>query len=131
MPFAAADRAGLRRPKDLAAERTYLEVKLEPERRHVVVYSALRAEHDHQVRSRRIRRASEELQVLRRRAPKEHLSQRALVERATRILVQHKAAKYVAYQAVAGSFTFWLTSLIASSTVLPRSRPRTLYLMAM
>ncbi len=106
--LAAADRAGLPRPKDLAAERTYVEVKLEPDRRYVVVYSALRAEHDDEVRTRRIRRAGEELQVLRRRAPKEHLSERALVERATRILVQHKAAKYFTYQAGAGAFTFSL-----------------------
>ncbi len=104
----AAARAGLRRPKDLAAERTFLEVQLEPERRHVVVYSALRAQHDYEVRARRIRRAADELQVLRRRAPKEKLSQRALVERATRILVQHKAAKYFSYHAASGIFTFGL-----------------------
>ncbi len=106
--LSAAARAGLRRPKDLAAERTFVEVSLEPERRHVVVYSALRAEHDDEVRARRIRRALEELQVLRRRAPKEQLSQRAIVERATRILVQHKAAKYFSYHAASASFTFWL-----------------------
>ncbi len=101
----AAAQGGLRRPKDLASARTFVEVSLEPERRHVVVYSAMRAAHDYEVRARRIRRALEDLQVLRRRAPQE--PQRALVERATRILVQHKAAKYFSY-AAAGGFTCWL-----------------------
>jgi len=104
----AATRDGLPRPKDLASERTCVEVSLEPKRRHVVVYSAMRAEHDYQVRARRIRRALDDLQVLRRRAPKENLSERALVERATRILVQHKAAKFFRYQAASGIFTCWL-----------------------
>ncbi len=104
----AAAQGGLRRPRDLASARTFVEVSLEPERRHVVVYSAMRAEHDYEVRVRRIRRALAELQVLRRRAPKEKLSQRAIVARATRILVQHKAAKYFSYQAASGVFTFRL-----------------------
>ncbi len=66
----------------------------------------MRAAHDYEVRARRIRRALDDLQLLRRRAPQEKLSERALVERATRILVQHKAAKYFSYHAAAG--TCWL-----------------------
>ena len=101
-------KAGFRKPKDLAAERSFAEVAIEPGHRHLVVYSALRAEHDLEVRERRLERALEALNRLRGRAPKEKLSEKALVERATRILVESKVAKYFSYTAERGFFSFWL-----------------------
>lgn len=104
----AALKAGLHRPKEIEAERTWKEVSLEDGVRHLVVYSPLRAEHDFEVRERRLERALEGLQRLQQRASKEKLSQKAIVERATRILVEAKVAKYVGYVAERGFFNFWL-----------------------
>jgi len=101
-------KAGFQKPKDLAAERSFAEVAIEPGHRHLVIYSALRAEHDFEVRERRLERALEALNRLRGRAPKEKLSAKALVERATRILVESKVAKYFSYTAERGFFSFWL-----------------------
>lgn len=104
----AALKAGLRKPKEVEAERTWIEVRLDQSHRHLVVYSPLRAEHDYEVRERRLERAIEGLQRLRQRAPKEKLNEKAIVERATRILIEAKVAKYFAYVAERGFFSFWL-----------------------
>jgi transposase len=58
--------------------------------------------------SRALERALEGLQRLRQRATKEKLSQKAIVERATRILVEAKVAKYFSYVVERGFFSFWL-----------------------
>jgi transposase len=99
---------GLHRPQSLDSERTFLEVSLDPGHRHLVVYSALRARHDFEVRDRRLRRALEDLWRLHERAPKERLGERALVTRATRILVESKVAKFFDYETGPGRFNFWL-----------------------
>lgn len=101
-------RAGFRKPQDLDSERSWAEVAIEPGHRHLVVYSALRAEHDFEVRERRLERALEPLARLRQRAAKEKLPEKAIVERATRILVENKVAKYFNYSAERGFFSFWL-----------------------
>jgi len=106
--LAAALGQGLRRPRQLDAERVLAEVSVEPDRRHLVVYSAMRARHDFEVRDRRLRRALEALWRLHERAPKEYLSEREIVSRATRILVESKVGKLFEYQAGFGSFRFWL-----------------------
>ncbi len=104
----AAQVFGLTRPHDLKAERTLAEVAIEPGHRHVVAYSALRARHDFEVRDRRLRRVLEPLQRLHKRASKENLAERAIVERATRVLAESKVGKYFAYAAGTGRFDFRL-----------------------
>ncbi len=104
----AAQAIGLRKSRDLGAERTLAEVALEPGHRHVVVYSALRARHDFEVRDRRLRRVLEPLQRLHQRARAEHLSERAIVARATRLLAESKVGKFFSYDAAPGRFDFRL-----------------------
>ena len=106
--LAAALGQGLRRPRQLDAERVQAEVAVESGHRHLVVYSALRARHDFEVRDRRLRRALEPLRRLRERAPKEYLSEREIVARANRILVESKVGKLFNYEVGFGSFRFWL-----------------------
>jgi transposase len=106
--MAAAHAKGLPKPRDVEAERTLAEVAIEPGHRHVVVYSALRARHDFEVRDRRLRRVLEPLQRLQRRAIREHLSERAIVARATRILAESKVGKYFTYETGRGRFDFRL-----------------------
>jgi len=101
-----ADLAGLPRPRDINAPWQRLEVQLIEGVRHVVVYSAFKARHDYEVRARRIRRALPELNQLRQRAAKEGLSVQRITERATRILTNHKCARYFTYRIEAGVFEF-------------------------
>ncbi len=98
----------MQKPRDLGAERTLAEVAIEPGHRHVVVYSAMRARHDFEVRDRRLRRVLEPLQRLHQRAWEEQLSERAIVARATRILAESKVGKYFSYDAGPGRFDFRL-----------------------
>ncbi len=104
----AAQGRGLQKPRDLGAERTLAEVAIEPGHRHVVVYSAMRARHDFEVRDRRLRRVLEPLQRLHQRASEEKLGERAIVARATRILAESKVGKYFSYEAGPGRFDFRL-----------------------
>jgi len=101
-----ADLAGLTRPRDIDAPWQWREVQLIEGVRHVVVYSAFKARHDYEVRARRIRRALPELNQLRKRAAKEGLSVQRITERATRILTNHKCARYFTYRIEAGVFEF-------------------------
>jgi len=106
--MAAAQVQGLPKPRDLEAARTLAEVAIQPGHRHVVVYSALRARHDFEVRDRRLRRVLAPLQRLHQRAGDERLSERAIVARATRILSESKVGKYFSYQTGPGRFDFRL-----------------------
>jgi len=101
-----AELEGLPRPRDIDAPWQWREVKLIEGVRHVVVYSAFKARHDFEVRSRRIRRALPELHELRERAAQDKLSVRRLTERATKILATHKCARYINYEVEDGSFRF-------------------------
>lgn len=104
----AAIGLGLPRPVDVETERTLAEVAIEPEHRHVVAYSPMRARHDFEVRDRRLQRALVPLKKLHERAFKEKLAQRAIVERATRILSESKVGKFFTYEADKGRFDFRL-----------------------
>lgn len=106
--LSAALAQGLQRPRQLDAERVQAEVAIEGGGRHLVVYGALRAQHDFEVRDRRLRRALEALWRLHERAPKERLGERAIVTRATRILLESKVGKLFDYEAASGRFRFWL-----------------------
>ncbi len=101
-----ADRAGLARPQDEKAPWELREVSLRKGVRHVVVYSAYKALHDRLVRARRLERTRSDLRQLQARATK--LKRRTLIERATRILAEHKTSQYFGYLAWDGSLSFWL-----------------------
>jgi transposase len=101
-----ADRAGLPRPQDETAPWQMREVSLRQEVRHVVVYSAYKALHDRLVRARRLQRTRSDLRQLQARAAK--LKRRSLIERATRILAEHKTSQYFGYLAADGGLSFWL-----------------------
>ena len=101
-----ADRAGLPRPQDEKAPWEMREVSLRKGVRHVVVYSAYKALHDRLVRARRLERTRSDLRHLQARAAK--LKRRTLIERATRILAEHKTSQYFSYLALDGSLSFWL-----------------------
>ncbi len=103
-----AQLAGLPRPRDLKAEWEWREVDAIGGLRHVVVYSAFKARHDFEVRDRRLRRALDELGRLRAQAQRDKLSARRIVERVTKILVGHKCARYLAYEAADGQLSFRL-----------------------
>lgn len=90
----------LPRPRAIDAPWQWQEVDVIPQvpgmlkLRHVVVYSAFKAEHDFEVRARRIRRALVELNKLRERAPKDSLTQTRLTELVTKCLTRNKCARY-------------------------------------
>jgi transposase len=101
-----AERAGLPRPQDENAAWEVREVSLRKDVRHVVVYSAYKALHDRLVRARRLERTRADLRLLQARAAK--LKRRTLIERATRILAEHKTSQYFGYLAGDGALSFWL-----------------------
>jgi len=101
-----AERAGLPRPQDENAPWELREVSLRKGVRHVVVYSAYKAIHDRLVRARRLERTRNDLRQLQARAAK--LKRRTLIERATRILAEHKTSQYFGYLAGDGGLSFWL-----------------------
>lgn len=101
-----ADRAGLPRPQNEDAPWELREVSLRAGVRHVVVYSAYKALHDRLVRARRLERTRADLRQLQARASK--LKRKTLIERATRILAQHKTSQYFGYLAGDGALSFWL-----------------------
>src|SRR5215469_12836136 len=103
-----AQLAGLPRPRDVNAEWQWREVDAIAGLRHVVVYSAFKARHDFEVRDRRLRRALDDLRRLRDQAGRDALSARRIIERVTKILVQHKSARYIAYEAAPGMLGFRL-----------------------
>jgi transposase len=103
-----AQLAGLPRPRDEKAEWQWREVDAIAGLRHVVVYSAFKARHDFEVRDRRLRRALDDLRRLRAQAQREKLSARRIIERATKILSQHKSARYLTYEAAPGTLNFRL-----------------------
>ena len=101
-------------PQALALEATggkadyrFQEVQVEGVR-HLVVSSPFKALHDFEVRERRLERARDALAGLREQATKRKLGKEYLIQRATRILVENKAAQYFNYVADKGSFIFWL-----------------------
>jgi transposase len=104
--LALAERAGLPRPQDEKAPWELREVSLRRSVRHVVVYSAYKAIHDRLVRARRLERTRSDLRLLQGRAAK--LKRRAIIERATRILAEHKTSQYFGYLADDGGLSFWL-----------------------
>jgi transposase len=108
LAFEVAMGQGLRRPLALDSERVFVEVAVDPDHRHLVVYSALRARHDFEVRDRRLRRALDDLWRLHERAPRERLSERAIVTRATKILIESKVGNLFSYEAGVGRFDFRL-----------------------
>jgi transposase len=101
-----AQLAGLPRPRDEKTPWEWREVDVIPGVRHVVVYSAFKARHDFEVRDRRLRRAFDELRRLQAQARREKLSARRIIERATKILSQHKCARYLTYEASPGLLSF-------------------------
>ena len=103
-----AQLAGLPRPADVKAEWQWREVAMIPGLRHVVVYSAFKARHDFEVRERRLRRALTDLSRLQAQARPEKLSARRLIERVTKILSQHKCARYFSYEAAPETLSFRL-----------------------
>lgn len=103
-----AELAGLARPRDVKAEWQWREVEMLPGLRHLVVYSAFKAQHDFEVRDRRLRRALADLRRLQTQARADKLSARRLIERVTKILSQHKCARYFTYQAAPGRLSFRL-----------------------
>jgi transposase len=103
-----AQLAGLPRPRDVKAEWQWREVDAVPSVRHVVVYSAFKARHDFEVRDRRLRRAVDDLRRLQAKARREKLAARRIIERVTKILSQHKCARYFGYDAAPGALSFWL-----------------------
>lgn len=102
----AALEAGLERPQELSSPRQVQEVAVVEGLRHVVVYSALQRLHDHEVREARLAAAREELTAYQRLVRQRDLSQRKIVERVTRILGQHKCARYFSYEAERGQLHF-------------------------
>lgn len=103
-----AELAGLARPRDVQAEWQWREVEMLPGLRHLVVYSAFKAQHDFEVRDRRLRRALADLRRLQTQARADKLSASRLIERVTKILSQHKCARYFTYQAAPGRLSFRL-----------------------
>jgi len=110
--IALAEHAGLEKPKDPSAPRTWREVQVAKGVRHVVIYSAFRALHDGEVRQHRLEQTRTELAQLQRRASKANLSERQCIERATRILVGHKTRKYFTYEASKGEFRYRLNRAV-------------------
>lgn len=108
LPLPKGPKALLPQPNWARAEYTVQEVALEEGVRHLVVYSSHKALHDFEVRERRLERSLEALRRLRDHAAARKLSQKQIVERATRILVANKSAQYFAYLAEKGFFSFWL-----------------------
>jgi transposase len=108
LPIPKGPKVLLPQPNWAKAEYTLQEVGLEPGLRYVVVYSSHKALHDFEVRERRLERSLEALGRLREQASARKLSQKQIVERATRILVENKSARYFAYLAEKGFFSFWL-----------------------
>jgi transposase len=100
--------AGLPRPRDVKTEWQWREVEAVAGFRHVVVYSAFKASHDFEVRDRRLRRALDELRRLQAQASREKLSARRIIERVTKILSEHKCARYFHYDAGPGLLSFRL-----------------------
>ena len=101
-----AELAGLPRPRHEKAPWYWREVDVILGLRHVVVYSAFKARHDFEVRDRRLRRALDDLRRLQAQAGREKLSARRIIERTTKILSQHKCARYLTYEASPGMLTF-------------------------
>ena len=100
---------GLERPRAEEAPWTVAEVEPRHGIRHVVVYSAFRAIHDRVVRGQRLRRTRDGLRHLADRVGSGSLkSERRITERATRILSEHKVARYFQWELQDGSFRFWL-----------------------
>jgi transposase len=93
------------------ADYKLVEVELIAGARHLVVYSPFKALHDFEVRWRRLERSLAALAKLRGQAAgrkKKKLSDKQIVERATRILVANKSAGYFTFGAEKGSFSFRL-----------------------
>ena len=103
-----AQLAALPRPRDVKAPWQWREVDVIPGLRHLVVYSAFKARHDFEVRDRRLRRAVEDLRRLQAQAGRDELSARRIIERVTKVLSQHKCARYFTYDAAPGMLTFRL-----------------------
>jgi len=101
-----AQLAGLSRPREVTTDWQWREVEAIAGLRHVVVYSAFKARHDFEVRDRRLRRVLDDLRRLRAQAQREKLSARRIIERVTKILSQHKSARYLTYEAAPGRLSF-------------------------
>lgn len=101
-------KALLPQPSRARTEYSFLEVKLLEGARHLVVYSPHKALHDFEVRQRRLERAQDALARLREHAARAKLNQKAIIQRATRILVETKSSQYFSYVAEKGGFSFWL-----------------------
>jgi transposase len=95
-------------PSWARTEYSFVEVQLLPGARHLVVYSPHKALHDFEVRQRRLERSREALARLQKQAAKLKLSQKTIIERATRILVENKSTQYFSYVAEKSGFSFWL-----------------------
>ncbi|HET6346290.1 MAG TPA: IS1634 family transposase, partial [Myxococcota bacterium] len=108
LPIPKGPKLLLPQPNWAKAEYTLQEVALEPGVRHLVIYSSHKALHDFEVRERRLERSLEALRRLREQAAVRKLSQKQIMERATRILVEHKSAQYFGYLANKAFFSFWL-----------------------
>jgi transposase len=108
LPVPKAPRTLVPPASQVRAEYKLVEVELIAGARHLVVYSPFKALHDFEVRQRRLERSQEALLRLREQAGKRKLSQKEITERATRILVENKAARYFSHLAEKGFFSFWL-----------------------
>jgi hypothetical protein len=90
------------------AEYRFVEVRLKPGHRHLVVHSPVRARRDFEVRRRRLKRSRERLIRPRAQAAKRRLGPKRIIEQATRILTRYKTIRYFSYVADKGVFIFWL-----------------------
>lgn len=103
-----AERLGLPRPKDPQAEWSVREVEVEKGRRHIVVFSAFKAQHDRVVRQVRLQKTRADLRSLARYAVQKKLKRADVIAAATRIFSEHETGQYFGYLAADGGLSFWL-----------------------
>lgn len=103
-----AEKQGLTRPKDPEAEWSFQEVELERGRRHVVVFSAFKAQHDRIVRQLRLKKTRADLSSLARHAARQKLKRAEVIAAASRIFAEHETGQYFGYLALDGGLSFWL-----------------------
>jgi len=104
----AAAKLGLPRPKDPGAEWSVREVGLENGRRHIVVFSAFKAQHDRVVRLTRLQKTRTDLRSLARHAAQRKLKRADVIATASRVFAEHETGQYFGYLASDGGLSFWL-----------------------
>jgi hypothetical protein len=79
---------------------------------------------DFEVRQRHLEWAQDALARLHEHAARAQLSQKAIIQRATRILVETKSSQYFRYVAERGGFSFWLRRDVIRPRATLAHRPR-------